>query len=60
MSKLNFLYNNNLVVMNILEGVKPAKNMNSTKFIIKSKPSLKDTRAAEPEQEVVAASDQDV
>ena len=32
--------------MNILEGVRPNKTINSTKFIIKSKPSLKETRTA--------------
>ena len=46
--------------MSILEGVRPSKTMNGTKFIIKSKPSLKEKPNVEPEQEVLSATDHDV
>lgn len=47
--------------MNILEGVKPSnpKACSSAKFIIKSKPSAKDTRP-DPDAETVYSSNQDV
>lgn len=40
-------YINKIVVMNILEGVKPVNLKNTTtKFIIKSKPSSKENKAS--------------
>lgn len=47
--------------MNILEGVKPSGNpkTNNTKFIIKSKPSAKENKTLEPDNEVIYATNGD-